>query len=418
MHDGPLVTIVTPSFNQGRFIRATIESVLSQDYPHIEYIIMDGGSTDETAAVAAEYAGRLTFISEKDRGQSHAINKGFQRARGTIVAWLNSDDAYVAGAVRRAVEAMGQYPEAGAIYGEGYLMNEDGHVTCRFPHTQQFDLWRLIHLSDYILQQTVFFRRDVLERIDWLREDLHYAMDWDLLIRIGRQFSLQYVPAYLGCLREYSTAKSFAGGPRRIREIASVLRQHSGRRWPAGVLLYGLDTYLTMARERIGGWAPPLPAGVTDRLQLWATSAVQFFLGFVFEAPRQGWHSDGFCEPYVRHDLPVAGGMLVLEGEVPATAWLRGQSLDVTLSGVSLGRFPVDGRFRIAVPVERPQPDVQCSLEVRATLHIIPGNEAPFVNGMDFRRISYVLDRIVWDGYEFLPSGKFRTVSNGIPTLA
>ena len=91
----PLVTIVTPSYNQGNFIRATIESVLSQNYPHVQYIIMDGGSTDETASVVKDYASRLTFISEKDRGQSHAINKGFRMAQGSILAWLNSDDLYL-----------------------------------------------------------------------------------------------------------------------------------------------------------------------------------------------------------------------------------------------------------------------------------------------------------------------------------
>ena len=104
----PLVTIVTPSYNQGRFIRATIESVLAQDYPAIEYIIMDGGSTDETAAIASEYKERLTFISESDRGQSHAINKGFRMARGEIVSWINSDDIILPGAVGHAVRALGR----------------------------------------------------------------------------------------------------------------------------------------------------------------------------------------------------------------------------------------------------------------------------------------------------------------------
>src|SRR5262252_7976679 len=99
----PIVTVVTPSYNQGQYIRATIESVLAQDYPHIEYIVMDGGSTDETASVAKEYSSRLTFVSEKDRGQSHAINKGFQLARGPVVSWLNSDDLYLPGAVCTAV---------------------------------------------------------------------------------------------------------------------------------------------------------------------------------------------------------------------------------------------------------------------------------------------------------------------------
>src|SRR5437667_3609670 len=95
----PLFSVVTPSYNQGRFIRATIESVLSQDYPHIEYIIMDGGSTDETASIAQEYSGRLTFISEPDNGQAHAINKGFRIARGEVLSWLNSDDIILPGAI-------------------------------------------------------------------------------------------------------------------------------------------------------------------------------------------------------------------------------------------------------------------------------------------------------------------------------
>ena len=105
MSSAPVVTVVTPSYNQGGFIRATIESVLSQDYPRVEHIVMDGGSTDQTAAIAGEYASRLTWISEKDRGQAHAINKGFARAAGEIVAWLNSDDILLPGAVTRAVRA-------------------------------------------------------------------------------------------------------------------------------------------------------------------------------------------------------------------------------------------------------------------------------------------------------------------------
>ena len=122
----PLVTIVTPSYNQGRFIRATIESVLAQDYPAIEYIIMDGGSTDETAAIASEYNERLTFISEPDRGQSHAVNKGFRMARGEIVNWINSDDVILPGAVGHAVRALTQHPRVGAVYGEGYTIDRDG----------------------------------------------------------------------------------------------------------------------------------------------------------------------------------------------------------------------------------------------------------------------------------------------------
>ena len=150
----PLVTIVTPSYNQGRFIRATIESVLSQDYPHVEYIIMDGGSTDETAAVVEPYRDRLTWISEKDRGQSHAINKGFRMAKGEIVAWLNSDDTIAPGAITHAVEAFERQPGAGAVYGEGYLMDEDGRskTASQLPSRSTSGNW-------FICPTTYFNRR-------------------------------------------------------------------------------------------------------------------------------------------------------------------------------------------------------------------------------------------------------------------
>ncbi len=230
----PIVTVVTPSYNQGNFIRATIESVLSQDYPNVEYIIMDGGSTDETASVVRDYASRLTFISEKDRGQSHAINKGFRMARGSILAWLNSDDVYLPGAIRNGVEGFSRDPAPGAVYGEGYLMDRDGKITCRFPHTIPANLWRLTHVSDYILQQSVYFRKDILDEVGYLDEDLHYAMDWEILIRIGKRHPLGYIPEYMGCLREYAEAKSSSGGARRVREIrghaATPYRQISASR--------------------------------------------------------------------------------------------------------------------------------------------------------------------------------------------
>jgi glycosyltransferase involved in cell wall biosynthesis len=130
--DLPLVTVVTPSYNQGRFIRDTIESVLAQDYPNVEYIVVDGLSKDETAAVCAEYVDRLTFISEKDTGQSDAINKGFRLARGEIVAWLNSDDIFLPGAIGHVVEAFMNEPELGAVYGEGYQSTSTGRSSSAF----------------------------------------------------------------------------------------------------------------------------------------------------------------------------------------------------------------------------------------------------------------------------------------------
>ena len=402
----PLVTIITPSYNQGRFIAATIEGVLAQDYPRIEYIIMDGGSNDETEEVARRYAGRLEFISEKDRGQSHAINKGFQRARGEIVAWVNSDDTLLPGAVRRAVAALVRHPEAAACYGEGYLMDEAGFATSRFPHSQPFDYWRLAHVSDYILQQSVFFRREALEQIGWVREDLQFAMDWDLLIRLGKRWPLHYEPAYFGCLREYSAAKTFSGGPKRIREIAAVLREHTGKRWPPGLLVYGLDTYTSMARQAVASWPQ------AERLQMLITSAMNLLANFIFARvpgfrARGGWYADGLCARDMYLALRAGTGRLILEGSVPETAWLSGQKLEITLNGeVALATTVRPGPFRFDVPVSVP-PLGQLVLAIHASLDILPVYDAPHLEG-GARRIAFRLDRINWNGWEYYPDGSHR----------
>ncbi|GAB4489497.1 MAG: hypothetical protein OHK006_21280 [Thermodesulfovibrionales bacterium] len=246
----PLVTIITPSFNQGRFIRDTIESVLTQDYPHIEYIIIDGGSTDETALIVKEYEGRLTWISELDNGQSDAINKGFRMARGEIVAWLNSDDTYCPGAVSTAAAYLAAHPDVGMVYGEGYEIDEEGRRIRRFPYTQEFDLRKLITYSDYILQPTVFMRRDALLEVGLLDDALFWCMDWDLWIRFGKTHRVAYLPDFLANSRIYAETKTASGGLPRFREIARVMRRHGSGRYPLGYFVYGEDTLLTLVKQR------------------------------------------------------------------------------------------------------------------------------------------------------------------------
>ena len=244
MSSDQIVTIVTPSYNQGQFIRTTIESVLSQDYPNVEYIVMDGGSTDQTASIVSEYASRLTFVSERDSGQSQAINKGFRRGSGAILAWLNSDDVYLPGAISTAVRALSTHPGAGMVYGEGYTIDREGKIQGRFPHSRPFDLWRLTYLSDYILQQSSYFRREALDQVGYLDEQLHYGMDWDIFVRIGMRYPVQYIPEYLGCIREHDDTKSSRGSVTRARELHALLRKHTGMRIPPGSIVYGGETVL------------------------------------------------------------------------------------------------------------------------------------------------------------------------------
>ena len=222
----PLVTIVTPSYNQGRFIEDTILSVLSQDYPNIEYLVMDGGSSDSTVEILQKYSGRLSFVSEKDRGQSHAINKGFKRAKGEILAFLNSDDTYCPGAVCCAVKALQENPEAPMVYGEGYHVREDGTVMERYP-TEPFSIGRLRETC-FICQPTTFMRRSALKSIGYVNEALHYCMDYDLWIRLSKLGTPVYIKQFLANSRLHADTKTLGQRRQAHWEIARNWQNHVG----------------------------------------------------------------------------------------------------------------------------------------------------------------------------------------------
>lgn len=391
----PLVTVVTPSYNQGRFIRATIESVLSQDYPNLEYIIMDGGSTDETAAVVNDYASRLTWISEKDRGQSHAINKGFRMAKGEIVSWLNSDDYILPGAVRHAVTALEKNPLAGAVYGEGYLIGEDGNITSRFPATVPFNLWKLIYLSDYILQQTSYFRKSVLDEVGYVDENLHWGMDWDLYVRIGKRYPIEYIPEYMGCLREYAAAKSFSGGGRRFRELAAIMRRHGGVRYPPGYVTYGLDTYGRIWTDWIERLTPSFLERPSKVFRHYFFCGTRYIIDKTLREA-QGCYTDGWAATKVHYMLPAGGKTLRIQGSLPNLGpSLQGQRLDILCQGKQLASFNVPfGEFTFSVPAESAAGMEPFSIVLRASKSIVPSRTGI---SPDPRRLAYMLKSIAWE---------------------
>jgi glycosyltransferase involved in cell wall biosynthesis len=183
MNNPPLVSIVTPSFNQAEFLEQTICSVLEQDYPHLEYWIMDGGSTDGSVDIIQKYSHRLAgWVSEKDHGQTDAINKGFSRSSGHILAWLNSDDTYQPGAIREAVELLQQYPDWGMVYGDTRFINRQGEVIGKFPASQT-DYEKLRQGYVHIPQQAAFFRTDLWRKVGPLDPTFYFAMDYDLWVR-------------------------------------------------------------------------------------------------------------------------------------------------------------------------------------------------------------------------------------------
>ena len=226
----PLVSIVTPSFNQAAFLEQTILSVLGQDYPHIEYIVMDGGSSDGSVEIIRRHEDRIaSWTSEHDKGQTDAIIRGFARANGEILAWLNSDDVLAPSAVRIAVDAMRRFPEVGTIYGDRLHIDAKGNVigVNRMPAFYRSMFRRNITLP----QETVFFRRDAYEKAGGLDASLAFSMDFDLWVRLARVAPVRHVPAFLGSYREHAASKSVT--PQKyMDEHERVFQKHFGRGLP------------------------------------------------------------------------------------------------------------------------------------------------------------------------------------------
>ena len=248
----PLVSVITPSYQQAAYIEATLRSVLEQDYPRIEYLVVDGGSSDGSVEIIQRYADRLAWwVSEQDSGQAEAINKGFARAQGEIVAWLNSDDLYLPGAVSAAVRAFEQNPQAGLVYGDVVSLNGAGErinvMTCGD--------WGLDDLLQFkiISQPAVFMRRAVLEQSGYLDLRLHYMLDHQLWLRMSQLAPLRHVPERWAAARFHEGAKNVnqaAGFAREARELLDWIALQPGLREP----WQRLKRRIRAGAERINGF--------------------------------------------------------------------------------------------------------------------------------------------------------------------
>jgi glycosyltransferase involved in cell wall biosynthesis len=227
-----MVSIITPSYNQSHFIEQAIQSVLSQDYPHIEYIVMDGGSTDSTLDILTRYQDRLTWFSEPDRGQADAINKGFSRAQGTILGWLNSDDIYIPGAIRTVVNYLRTNPDSSFVFGNVLTIDEYGKPYGLRTNVRPTTFDSLIHEDDSIVQPGAFWRAEVWQRCGPLNVSLHYTLDYDYWIRVAQRYPLSFIPACLACDRLYANTKTASGGIERLVEVEQVVRQYGGNGLP------------------------------------------------------------------------------------------------------------------------------------------------------------------------------------------
>ncbi len=226
----PLVSVVVPTLDSGNFLEEALQSILDQDYPRIECWVMDGGSQDETLDILRAYEGSIHWISEPDRGQAHALNKGFCRAGGEVFAWLNADDRYLPGAVSGAVEYLVSYGDIAAVYGDMECIDAKGRLI-RKRQALPFDLNRLLNYYNYIPQMSTFFRKEAWEKAGRLDETLHYCMDYDLWIRIGRSQPMGYFPQTLAQWRIHEGSKTSPSPLVAMPERLGVSRRHGGRRF-------------------------------------------------------------------------------------------------------------------------------------------------------------------------------------------
>lgn len=255
--DQLLVSIITPSYNQAKYIEETILSVRNQDYPFIEHLVIDGGSTDGTLDILRKYEDRLTWISESDRGQADAINKGFRRAKGEILAWLNSDDAYVPGTIRTVVEHFRSHPQDNFIYGDALAINEQGREYGIRTHVKQGGLDELVNELDFIVQPASFWRAEVWRECGELDESLRYNLDYEYWMRVAQWHPLHYIPVLLARERLYAQAKTFRGAIERLEETAAVARRHGGNGLPRIYRAPAAASYLLRAGQSAwkGQWS-------------------------------------------------------------------------------------------------------------------------------------------------------------------
>ncbi len=227
-----MFSIITPSYNQGHYIAETIDSVLNQRGPDVELIVIDGGSEDGTIDILKSYGTRIQWLSERDRGQSDAINKGLRMAAGDVVAFLNSDDYYLPGALKRVSRFFEQRPDAQWVTGGYRIVDDRGEpvqpLVARYKKTlSRFPSFLVLSLVNFINQPSTFWKRELLGTVGFLQDDLHYAMDYDYWLRIMKRYPLFVIDEPLSAFRIHRQSKGTVFCRRQLDEEMQVVRRHT-----------------------------------------------------------------------------------------------------------------------------------------------------------------------------------------------
>ena len=293
----PAISVVVPSLNQGRYLDDALRSIFRQNYPRLQVVLMDGGSTDNTAEIIRAYDSRLTYWqSQPDGGQGAAINEGVRHCSGDLVGWLNSDDYYLRDSLWTLARAHAASPKRGLYIGNGFRRRqEDGTLTPFSRRHVALNRDALVNGLDYVLQPSTFFSTDAWEAVGGLDPSLRFCLDWDLLIRVAQKYPAVLINEFLSVSREHRATKTSTGHMERILEIQRMVKLHTGREASLGTLYYWTEALLHLSDGSI-------PAQVRGPLGTVQTS-VRHLFGQAFG------HSDGFPEKTDADDtiyLPLA----------------------------------------------------------------------------------------------------------------
>lgn len=391
VREPPTVAVVTPSFQMAGFLRETIESVLAQDWPHVDYLVMDGGSRDGTRELLESYGDRVHWVSEPDGGQADAVNRGFERTRGEIFTFLNADDVYRPGALRIAVEGFERHPEAGVVYGDADYVDERGATVRPYP-VRDFDRERLIH-ECFICQPAAFARREAWKECGGLNADLDYGLDYDFWIRMSERRPLVRIPGTLATSRMHRDNKTLGQRKQLYRESIAIAKRHFGY-----VPMTWLEQY---ARRLVDGVDQFYEHSAPSR----RSRGVALALGLRHNPGRplrfwRDWQSDGLTEPFadgwmskscaLRVDVPEGSSRLVVAGRHHAEV-RRPLVLSVSVDGERVGRIAMrhNGAFERRFDVPASCRDRECAVEIVSAWTWRPGKRHD-----DSRRLSCLLDRV------------------------
>jgi glycosyltransferase involved in cell wall biosynthesis len=295
----PRISVIVPSYNQGEFLRECLESIFRQDYPHLEVVVMDGGSTDSSVEIIRSFAPRLNYWqSQPDGGQSAAINAGMQHCTGDLVSWLNSDDLYCDDGLWVMARAWMQHPGRGLYIANGF--RQDQATGTRKPFLDRhvcLNRRGLLEGADYILQPATFFLRDAFHAVGGLDPKLHFCMDWDIYLGISQRYPVVAINEFVAVSREYQDTKTRSGGLGRITEIARMIQSHSGKDLTPGTFCYILESTYNMVRNDLSGEA----VGAVH-------NGLVKVLADLGDAYGDGAWCAGYADPQDDTYLPFAGG--------------------------------------------------------------------------------------------------------------